>query len=76
MRKEFNLSIVFSDGHIFYDEDVVAIVKRQVIFQKAQGKSLEAIKEYVLNYNDFDESDSGAEIEKLVAAFFYEKKEF
>ncbi|KAA6316963.1 hypothetical protein EZS27_032810 [termite gut metagenome] len=70
------LVILSSDGCIFSDEDVIAIVKWQVIFQKAQGQSLEAIKEYVLHYNDFGESDSSTEIEKLVAAFFYEKKEF
>jgi hypothetical protein len=64
-----------SDGCIFSDEDVIFNVKWQVIVQQAQGQSLEAIKEYVLNYNDFGESDSGTEIERFVAAFFYEKRD-
>jgi hypothetical protein len=75
MRKEFNFSIVISDGCIFSDEDFIAFIKWQVSDQKSQGKSLYETKEYVLNYNDFGEGDTNdfTEIEELVTIFFGNK---
>jgi hypothetical protein len=73
LPKDFrHLELKTSDGHIISDvEEIIFNVKWQVIFQKAQGRSLEAIKEYVLDYNDFGENDFSTEIERLVTAFFY-----
>lgn len=57
-------------GHIFDKEDVISIIKYNVIEQKKEGTSFEVILYEILNdeYLDGDVE----ELERIIKAFFYE----